>query len=188
MKRRSARPFTVEIKHTRTSRASLSDATARSRKSNDLWQGLPLIADDNSTEVKPTRPVSVASSEAAQPEAPARRVLPSLVPTFAMPVEPEVHAVQEASVPERLPRVRRAKPSAEHVHQPVAESSVKRGQRAGSAFPLQVTPAAGPASIVKPVVPAQRAVAQARMARRSQPAETLRLGERWKRRLPRALR
>ncbi|MGH1591346.1 hypothetical protein ACRBEV_27015 [Methylobacterium phyllosphaerae] len=188
MKRRSARPFTVEVKHTRTSRAPLSDATARSRKNNDLWQGLPLIADDKATEVKPIQPVSVASSEAAQPETPARRVLPSLVPTFAMPIEPEVQAVHEAPAPERLPRVPRAKPPAELVQKPALRTVAGRGPRAVSAFPPQVTPAAAPASIAKPAVDIQPAVAQARTARRSEPAETLRLGERWKRRLPRVFR
>lgn len=188
MKRRSARPFTVEVKHTRTSRASLSDATARSRKSNDLWQGLPLIADNQPAEVKPVQPVQPASSEAARLETPARRVLPSLVPMFAMPVEPEVQAIHEAPVPERLPRVRPVKSAAEPLQKSAARVSPRRGPRAEPAIQPRVTPAAVPASITTPVMVSQPAVAQARTVRRSQPAETLRLGERWKRRLPRVLR
>ena len=187
MKRRSARPFTVEIKHTRTSRGSLSDATARSRKSNDPWQGLPLIADDKPAEVKPVQPVSVASSEAAQLEAPARRVLPSLVPTFAMPVELEVQAVHEAPAPERLPRVRRVKPPAEPVQKSAARVSARRGPPAGPAVQPRVKPAAVPAAITAPVMTPQPAVAQARTARRGPQGKTLRAGERWKRRLPRVL-
>jgi hypothetical protein len=188
MKRRSARPFTVEVKNTRTSRASLFDATARSRKSNDLWRGLPLVGDDKPAEVKPIQPVSVASSEAAQLEPPARRVLPSLVPTFAMPVAPEVLAERKTPVPERLPRVRRVKSAAEPAQKSAARVSPRRGPRAEPVIQPRVTPAAVPASITAPVMVSQPAVAQARTVRRSQPAETLRLGERWKRRLPRVLR
>lgn len=179
MKRRSARPFTVEVKHTRTSRSSLSGATARSRKSNDLWQNLPLIADDKATEVKPVRPAPVVLSEPVQSKAPAPRVLPSLVPTFSMPVEPEVLEVPAA---ERLPRVRRVKPSPEPVQKPASRTG------AGSATQPQVTPVAAPVPIAKPAVATQPAVAQAPTARRSQPTEILRPGERWKRRLPRVLR
>jgi hypothetical protein len=187
MKRRSARPFTVEVKNTRTSRGSLTDATARSRKSNDLWQGLPLVADNRPAEVKPVQPVSVATSEIAQLEAPARRVLPILVPTFAMPVEPEVQAVHEAPAPERLPRVRRGKSPAEPVQKSAARVSARRGPPAGPAVQPRVKPAAVPAAITAPVMVSQPTVAQARTVRRSQPAETLRAGERWKRRLPRVL-
>jgi hypothetical protein len=188
MKRRSARPFTVEVKHTRTSRASLTDATTRSRKSNDLWLGIPLSPGDEPIEVKPVRPAPVVRSKPVQPEAPAPRVLPSLVPTFSMPVELEVPEVREVPAAERLPRVRRAKPPAEPVQKAAARTSAGRGLRAGSATQPQVTPVVAPAPIAKHAVATQLAVAQVRTARRSQPTETLRPGERWKRRLPRVLR
>jgi hypothetical protein len=187
MKRRSARPFTVEVKHTRTSRASLTDATARTRKGQDLWRGIPLDRSDEPSEVKSVRPAPVVHSEPVQPKAPAPRVLPSLVPTFSMPVESEVPEVREVPAAERLPRVRRAKPPAELVQKPASRTGAGRAPCAGSAIQPQVTPAAAPASIAKPVVATQPAAAQARTARRSQPAVTLRAGERWKRRLPRVL-
>jgi hypothetical protein len=187
MKRRSARPFTVEVKHTRTSRASLYEATSRSRKGHELWRGIPLGPSDEPVEVKPASPTPMVHPEPVQPKAPAPRVLPSLVPTFAMPVEPEVPTVREGPGPKRLPRVRRVKLPAEHGQKPAAGTTARRGPRAESAVQTQVTPAAAPASIAKPVVATQPAAAQARTARRSQPAVTLRAGERWKRRLPRVL-
>lgn len=187
MKRRSARPFTVEVKHTRTSRASLHEATSRSRKGPDLWRGIPLGVGEEPSEVKPVLPAPVVHSEPVLPKAPAPRVLPSLVPTFSMPIEPEMPEVLEVPAAERLPRVRRAKPSAEPVQKPAARIGAGRAPRARSVIQPQLTPAATPASVAKPVVAAQPAVAQARTARRSQSAETLRAGERWKRRLPRVL-
>lgn len=187
MKRRSARPFTVEVKHTRTSRASLTDATARSRKSNDLWRGIPLGPSDEPVEVKSVQPAPIVHSEPVQAKAPVPRVLPSLVTTFSMPVEPEVLEVREVSAAERLPRVRRAKPPSEPVQKPAARTGAGRGPRAGSAIQPQVTPVAAPAPILKLALATQPAVAQVRTARRSRPAETLRAGERWKRRLPRVL-
>lgn len=104
MKRRSARPFTVEIKHTRTSRASLTDATARSRKGQDLWRDLPLAAADKPAAVQSAL---VGHAEPVRAEAPARRVLPSLMPMFFMSVEPDASDMHEAPAAERLPRVRR---------------------------------------------------------------------------------
>jgi hypothetical protein len=184
MKRRSARPFTVEVKQTRASRAFLTDATARSRKGQDLWRGIPLDPGGEPVEVKPVRPAPVVHSEPVQSKAPTPRVLPSLVPTFSMPVEPEV---PEAPAPKRLPRVRRVKPPAEPVQKPATRTSARRGPRAVSPIQPQLIPAAAPAPIAKPVVATQPAAAQARTARRSQPTETLRAGERWKRRLPRVL-
>jgi hypothetical protein len=187
MKRRSARPFTVEVKHTRTSRASLTDATARTRKGQDLWRGIRLDPSDEPSEVKPVQPAPVVHSEPVQSKALAPRVLPSLVPTFSMPVEPEVPEVREVPAAERLPRVRRAKPPAEPVQKPAARTGAGRGPRAGSEIQPQVTPAAAPAPIAKPAVVTQLALAQLRTPRRSKPTETLRAGERWKRRLPRVL-
>ena len=93
MKRHSARPFTVEIKHTRTSRTSLTEATARTRTGQDLWGDLPLVVADKSADVQPA---PMAQRESAQPKMPVRRVLPSLVPMFSMPVEPETPEVASA--------------------------------------------------------------------------------------------
>ena len=184
MKRRSARPFTVEIKHTRTSRTSLTDATARSRRGQNLWRDLPGGAPD-----KPdlAQSAPLADSEPARTEAPARRVLPSLVPMFAMPVEPETLEVRAASVAERLPRVRRVKPPTKR-EQPAAEAVTTRLASAEPKVQLQVTPAiaAFPLAAASTVI-GQLASPQPRTARLTQQAVTLRPGERWKRRLPRVL-
>ena len=184
MKRRSARPFTVEIKNTRTSRVSLTDATARTRTNQNVW-GTELTASANTAaEVQPT---PVPHSEPARVEAPARRVLPSLVPIFAMPVEAEVSEEGKAPAQERLPRVRRLKPAAKStealaladVAEPVSDQAQTQQQATHS---NAVTSAERDTIVV-----AQPAVLQARSARRRQQAPALRPGERWKRRLPRAL-
>lgn len=185
MKRRSARPFTVEIKHTRTSRTSLTDATARSRRGQDLWRDLPVAAADKLAEVQSA---PLAHSEPARSEATARRVLPSLVPMFAMPVEAETPEVREAAVAERLPRVRRVKLLVQREQQPATEVVAARPAPAEPMVHAQVTsaiatslPAAASAVSTQPASP------QPRSARRTQQAVTLRPGERWKRRLPRVL-
>ena len=185
MKRRSARPFTVEIKHTRTSRTSLTDATARSRRGQDLWGNLPVAATDKPAEVQSA---PAAHSEPARSEAPARRVLPSLVPTFAMPVKPESPKVRETAVAERLPRVRRVKLAVQREQQPVTGVVAARPASAEPMVHPQVTSAIAtsrPASAS--AVSTQPASPQPRTARRIQQAVTLRPGERWKRRLPRML-
>ena len=180
MKRRSARPFTVEIKHTRTSRTSLSDATARSREGQDLWRGLTVAAADK-PDVEQSAPL--AHSEPARPEAPARRVLPSLVPMFAMPVEPEMPAMREVPAKERLPRVPRSKQPIKREQQPATnEAATEQTAR------RQVSPAiaAFPPAAAS-IMSSQPALPQPRTARRTQQAAALRPGERWKRRLPRLL-
>jgi hypothetical protein len=184
MKRRSARPFTVEIKHTRPSRVLLIDATARARTSQNVW-GAELAAAANATaEVEPTY---VPRAEPVRTETPARRVLPSLVPMFAMPVEPEASEVPEASAEKRLPRVRRVKPLTKRtktsalVDEAMLVADEAQAQR-------QVAPSVVDAiAEADAVLAAQPALAQVRAARRTQQVATLKPGERWKRRLPRAL-
>lgn len=185
MKRRSARPFTVEIKHTRTFRALLSDATARSRKGHDLWRDLPVFA-ANKPDVVKFAPLG--HSEPARPEAPVRRVLPSLVPMFAMPVEPETLEVRVAPPVERVSRVRRVKLPVQREQQPATEVVAARPALTEQIVRMQVTPVitASPQATASTVV-GQPASPQPRTARRTQQALTLRPGERWKRRLPRVL-
>ncbi|TXN54617.1 hypothetical protein FV228_27390, partial [Methylobacterium sp. WL18] len=62
MKRRSARPFTVEVKHTRTSRVALVDTTARHRDNPDLWWDIPPDTADKPAEAAfaPAAPVEPA--------------------------------------------------------------------------------------------------------------------------------
>lgn len=184
MKRRSARPFTVEIKNARTSRFSLTDVMGSTRTSQNIW-GTEMIASANTAaEFQPT---PVPRSEPERVEGPARRVLPSLVPIFAMPVEAEAFVVIKAPAEERLPRVRRVKRTANltkalamaDAAKPVSDRAPAQQQAAHS---NAVAIPEADATVV-----AQPAVARARSARRTQQAPTLRLGERWKRRLPRAL-
>ena len=187
MKRRSARPFTVEIKHTRTSRALLSDATERSRRGQDLWRDLPVAAADKAVGTQQVEPGPVARSEPVQPAATARRVLPSLVPMFAMPIEPEASDVRHAPEVERLPRARRPKPTAQR-KQLAAVPVTARQPAAEPMLPSHGTPVtAAPASAKASSFGNQSASPQRRIARRTQRTVTLRPGERWKRRLPRML-
>lgn len=184
MKRRSARPFTVEFKQTRTSRVSLIDATARTRTSQNVW-GAELTAAANATaEFEPLR---VPRAEPARVEVPARRVLPSLVPMFAMPVEAEASEVHEAPAEERLPRVRRVKPSAKRTK--IAAMADEATLVADKALAQQqVAPSAIDAIVEADATAVALSFApQVRSARRTQLVATLKPGERWKRRLPRAL-
>jgi hypothetical protein len=185
MKRRSARPFTVEIKHTRTSRTSLTEATARSRTGQDLWGDLPLVLADKSAEV---RPAPMAQRESAQPKMPVRRVLPSLVPMFSMPVEPEAPDVRTAPNVERLPRVRRAKEMNKRKQKPAIKVTASAATAVKSTVQEPVTSAiAAPALGMAPPQTAQPMTTQVSAGRRTQQSPTLRPGERWKRRLPRVL-
>ena len=182
MKRRSARPFTVEIKHTRASQTS---AALRSRSGPDLWRDLPIA--DESTPVE-VQPAAASDCTSPQPSTPIRRVLPSLVPTFSMPIEPETSDVPEAPISGTLLRVRRSK------HQAGRESNravwVTPASLAGGkpVVEPEVTPAVGATARVKPAtVDGQLTSSRPRAARRTEQTAALRPGERWKRRLPRVL-
>jgi len=178
MKRRSARPFTVEVKHTRTSRVALVDTTTRPREHHDLWWDIPAATADKPAEalLAPAAP-----AEPAQPEAPARRVLPSLMPMFAAASEPEAPEADEAAPIERLPRVRRAKAATKRAPKPVAEPVPAFVAAPAISRPATSTPASATAATVQP------AAMPVRPIRLSRQADTLKAGERWKRRLPRHL-
>ncbi len=185
MKRRSARPFMVEVKHTRTARASLTAAKPRTGPDKDLWPELV------EAEVKPAQPDHRAAL-APRPdervaEAPVRRVLPSLVPMFQIPAEPEVEAEAEPEAETAvMPRVRR--PRARSGRAPAAVDA-KRDESAAEAHravarpePVAQEPAVQPSATEPGHAPSPRAAAPWRRA------NELRLGERWKRRLPQFLR
>jgi hypothetical protein len=188
MKRRSARPFTVEVKQTRASRASFADAKARSHKGPDLWRGLPLIADGEPAQMQPVQPAPAVRSEPAQPEAPARRVLPSLVSTFSMPSEPEAQEGHTVPAVQPLPRVRRPKQLLKRDQSPAPRVSRTPVAAMEPTLPARIAPvAAASASAAVPAVVARPASIQLRAAQRNQQEATLRPGQRWKRRLPRIL-
>jgi len=185
MKRHSARPFTVEVKQTRTSRAMLAEATARSHNVQDLWRDVPLVVADKRADVQPA---PMAQRESAQPKTPARRVLPSLVPMFSMPVEPETLDVRDAPSVERLPRVRRAKEKNKREQKPAIKVTASASTVVKSTVQEPVTSAiAAPALGMAPTQTAQPMTTQVSAGRRTQQSPTLRPGERWKRRLPRVL-
>jgi len=184
MKRRSARPFVVEVKSTRSSRSSLADAFTRTRSGPSLWHGVPLEAEAKppAPEVQPRTPAVAASKAAAQE--PSRRVLPALVPLY-VPSEPEPQ--------ERASR------------EPVRSRSVAKAGRKPRSGPAMVEttdrlvqaaaerPAAPRMALTEPVVPEplQARIAPTMPPRldrrdRSQRHPELRRGEHWKRRLPRA--
>ena len=185
MKRRSARPFTVEIKHTRTSRTSLIEATAHSRTGQDIWRDMPLVVADKSAEV---RPAPVTPRESAPPKVLARRVLPSLMPMFSMPVEPEAADAREAPAVGRLPRVCRITEMNKRKQKPVLTATAAASAVVKPTVQAPLTPAiAAPALAKAPTEAAHPTAAQALPGRRVQQSPTLRPGERWKRRLPRVL-
>ncbi|WP_331289291.1 hypothetical protein [Methylobacterium radiotolerans] len=94
MKRRSARPFMVEVKQTRSARTSLTAPEARPRPDKILWPELAQAA------LEPPAPAPAPQAaprpERKVPDAPVRRVLPSLVPMFEVPAEPALEAADDA--------------------------------------------------------------------------------------------
>jgi hypothetical protein len=180
MKRRSARPFMVEIKSTRTARASSTAAQPRTRTDKSLW---PELLQDEVKLAQPEIQAAPPSRLDKEPDAPARRILPSLVPMFPAPAEPEAEPEAEiAPVPRvRRPRSERAPaktlaalgaPAAAPAEEP--RPAAARPEPLGDELPARPHPAeAGQAPALRPVW------------RRG---NELRLGERWKRRLPQFLR
>ncbi|MGH1570430.1 hypothetical protein ACRAWG_06865 [Methylobacterium sp. P31] len=182
MKRRSARPFMVEIKSTRTTRASLTTAQPRTRSDKSLW---PELVQD---EVKPAQPGIQAAPPPRldkEPGAPVRRVLPSLVPMFQAPAEPVAEPEPEAALAP-APRVRRPRARSERAP---ASTQAALGASAPAEEPR---PAAAQPEPVGDEPPAHAHPAEAERAPAPRPGwrrgNELRLGERWKRRLPQFLR
>jgi hypothetical protein len=182
MKRGSGRPFTVEIKGTRTSRASLAAAaTGHVPSSRPLQQDWAALLAQSEPERQP-RPETPAHQ--SRDVAPARRVLPSLVPMFEPPSEPDPQP--EAAEP-KLPRVRRAKAKVERGSAAAEPDLVTEPSEPPAAAPPVVSRAVSSATAA-PLV-AVRAEAQPSPADRYTRREAaLRPGEHWKRRLPRILR
>lgn len=171
MKRRSARPFMVEVKHTRASRTALTTSEPQARPVKVLWPELI------QAETKPMRPAPEAApvlqTEAKEPDAPVRRVLPSLVPMFQGTAEPEAELEAE---PE--PRPRRARRERAPAVAPPARQA-PRAEPVPESRPPAIQPApAAAAPVGHDQDPAPRPAPAWRRTKE------LRLGERWKRRLP----
>lgn len=177
MKRRSARPFVVEVKNaSRTGHTALGGVRTGDRSEDSLWRGL-LTSADTRPEMRPSvasAAASASSRPASLPEtaAPiARRILPNLMP----PVAPE----PEIAEPE--PIVRRRGPN----------------RRPRKAATMPSAPTIPTAPITMPgAAPAATGPAGSRLAAETRPApkpahrrsDTLKPGERWKRRLSRFAR
>ncbi|WP_457106949.1 hypothetical protein [Methylobacterium sp. P5_C11] len=175
MKRRSARPFMVEVKQTRSARTSLTSADARRHPDKTLWPELAQAAMAGAG--AGPAPAPAPRPERKEPEAPVRRVLPSLVPMFQAPAEADA-APAATTVPET--RVRRPRSARVPAAGPdVASRTVSR--------PRPIAPPAPPVDEAPPVPAAAGQGPSPRGATGRRAAE-LRPGERWKRRLPHFLR
>jgi hypothetical protein len=176
MKRRSARPFMVEVKQTRPARTSLTATEARSRPDKTLWPELAQAAMEPPASVPQAAPAQRPERKA--PETPARRVLPSLVPMFEIPDEPVAEPADEAVPAPRVRRPRRTRAPASE--QDIAPQVQAAPPRPAAEPPLPVAEAP-PLAAASGQGPSPRSTAGRR-------TKDLRLGERWKRRLPPALR
>ncbi|MCJ2072009.1 hypothetical protein MKK75_24935 [Methylobacterium sp. J-030] len=182
MKRRSARPFMVEVKHARTPRTALQVPEPQARPDKVLW---PELAQ---AEPKSAQPAFEAAppprAEPKEPDAPVRRVLPSLVPMFQGADEPEAEPEFPAEAPPRRTRRKRtpvaAQPAPEAAPAEPAREVRPTAARAERIATLTVKPVAAAAD-----EPGQGAAPRSPTWRRT---KELRLGERWKRRLPPYLR
>jgi len=177
----------VEVKHARTPRSVSTVAEPQTRPDKVLWPELI------QAETKPAVPAFEAPPtprpESKEPDAPVRRVLPSLVPMFQGADVPEVEP--EAEMPPRRTRVRRERPAA--VVKPARTAPPV--EALPETLPVAVRPkppvlkppvASGPtANAADPVAPAENPSPRPLAWRRT---KELRLGERWKRRLPSYLR
>ncbi|MGU3546999.1 hypothetical protein ACLBYE_28885, partial [Methylobacterium sp. A52T] len=97
MKRRSARPFMVEVKQTRSARTTLTATEARPRPDKILWPELAQAALAPPAPAPAPQAAPAPRPERKVPDAPVRRVLPSLVPMFEAPAEPVLEAAGEAA-------------------------------------------------------------------------------------------
>ena len=190
MKRRSARPFMVEVKGTRTARASLNAPTLRTRPDTNLWHELAEL------DAKPPQPEIQAPApsrpERKEAEAPVRRVLPSLVPMF------EIAAESESEPEVAAPPVRRSRTRSERTPvdvqaaistpapKPVAKPVPKSRQVTARPMPTHELPVSAPAPVqaTTPAPAAGPAEGPSQRPAGWRRTKELRLGERWKRRLP----
>ncbi|MBE7200555.1 MAG: hypothetical protein INR70_22510 [Parafilimonas terrae] len=181
MKRRSARPFMVEVKGARTARAAQTTAGLRTRPDTNLWQDL---AQETVKPPQPDIPSPAPQPARKEAEAPVRRVLPSLVPMFQVP-EPQLPESQGAD----SQGADEASPESERGAEPRARRGRPRGTRAAptapaaapAARPRPEPAAAAPIVVPEPAEPDPVPSPKSLSWRRT---KELRLGERWKRRLP----
>ena len=186
MKRRSARPFMVEVKSTRTARASLTSPALRTRPEAPLW---PELVEAEAKPPQPDLPLP-APPRQARTEAPVRRVLPSLVPMFQVPAEIEAEAGTEAGIEAVAPPARRSRTRGKGApavaKASVDKASVDKAAVGKAELAEAVAPAPEPAATPAPTPRAQATGSEGPATRPATWRRTkeLGLGERWKRRLP----
>ena len=187
MKRRSARPFMVEVKTTRTARASLTSPNLRTRPDTILW---PELIEAEAKPPQPDMPLPAPPrQERKEVEAPVRRVLPSLVPMFQVSAETETETETEDGVEAVAPPVRRSRTRREPGPAVDKAAAVKATVAAPAPKPAaKPRPAAArPEPVDAPAAHAPAAELAQGPSPRPAPwrrTKELRLGERWKRRLP----
>lgn len=183
MKRRSARPFVVEVKSTRSSRSPSTNAFTR--VSDSLWQGVS-ISDHAAPSVSKPTPLLVESAAPSTGDArPPRRVLLALTPLIGLG-EPEIDDVAEKTALRRGPatkpkRTPRSKPRADLMAALTVETSKEASEPElsdNSHEPASMSPDVGSSSV-------DVSLSRSNRHHRVQPHPELRRGERWKRRLPR---
>lgn len=180
MKRRSARPFMVEVKGARTARATQTNPALRTRPDTNLWQDL---AQETATPPQPDLLSPAPQPARKEAEAPVRRVLPSLVPMFQVP-EPQLPDSEGADTaapePERAaePRPRRGRPRGAR---PALTAPAAAAAAVPAPRPRPEPAAAAPIVVPPPAEPGPGSASKPPSWRRT---KELRLGERWKRRLP----
>lgn len=183
MKRRSARPFVVEVKSTRSSRSPSTNAFTR--VSDSLWQGVSISDHAAPSVPEPTKLLvesAMASTGDAQPQ---RRVLLALTPSYGLG-EPEVDDEIEKTALRRGPaaklkRMPRSKPDADPTAAPTAEIS----KRASVSETFDKADEPAPVSFDTTSPSGDVSSPRSNRHHRGQPHPELRRGERWKRRLPR---
>jgi hypothetical protein len=170
----------VEVKHARTPRTALRDAEPQARPDKILW---PELTEAEPKPVQPALETPAPRPGPKEPDAPVRRVLPSLVPMFENTGEAEPEPEAAIEPPPRRTRTRRERA-------PAVAQTVRKAQPAEAMVeirPAMVRPEVPEAEpkAAKPVEPESHAPPRPTPWRRT---KELRLGERWKRRLPPYLR
>ncbi|UIN35220.1 hypothetical protein [Methylobacterium oryzae] len=192
MKRRSARPFMVEVKQTRSARTTLTATEARPRPDKILWPELAQAALAPPAPAPAPQAAPAPRPERKVPDAPVRRVLPSLMPMFEAPAEPVLEAAADEAATDPAaetvpaPRARRGRPRAAALPQVQTVPSRPAVPTAPPpAPPVDEAPARVPPPAASGPTSGQGPSPRSTAGRRT---NELRLGERWKRRLPHFMR
>lgn len=180
MKRRSTRPFTVEIKQARVSRTS-ANVSISALHSAHAPQSALLPAFEVDAIFR--KPEPLPSPKPSLGDSPKRRVLPCLVPMYELSSEPEprIATAEAHSLRVRRPRIRSERVPA--VTEPDSAPMPIVPRVAVSSIATEAKPRAIEKSAV---LPPQSQISRPERVRMSRD-KLLGPGDRWKRRLPRIL-